>query len=82
MLGTDELVVYSLVSWANPLRRQKDLALVLRQHPTRKPDDLHESEAILDYNFISKMIETLVDLLPAIRNLNSGAFTFSSCFEK
>ena len=68
MLGTDELVEYSLVSWANSLQRQKDLALVLRQHPTRKPDDLHDIEAMLDNNFISKTIETLFDLLPAIRN--------------
>ena len=67
MLGTDELVEYSLVSWANSLQRPKNLALVHRQHPTRKPDDLHDIEAMLDYNFISKMIETFFDLLPAIR---------------
>ena len=68
MLGTDELVGYSLVSWANSLQRQKDLAVVLRQHSNRKPDDLHGIEAVLDYNFLSKMIETLSDLLPAIRS--------------
>ena len=68
MLGTDELVEYSLVSWANSLQRQKDLAAVLRQHPTRKPDDLHDIEAMLDYHYILKLIEILFHLLPAIRN--------------
>lgn len=68
MLGTDELVEYSLVNWANSLQRQKDLAAVLRQHPTRKPDDLHDIEAMLDYDYILKMIEILFHLLPAIRN--------------
>ena len=68
MLGTDELVESSLVSWANSLQRQKDLAAVSRQHPTKKPDDLRVIEAMLDYNSISKSIETLFDLLPAIRS--------------
>ncbi len=68
MLGTDELVESSLVSWANYLQRQKDLAAVLRQHLTKNPDDLRDIEAMLDYNSISKTIETLFDLLPAIRS--------------
>ena len=68
MLGTDELVESSLVNWANSLQRQKDLAAVLRQHLTNKPDDLPDIEAMLDYNSISKTIETLFDLLPAIRS--------------
>ena len=68
MLGTDELLEYSLASWANSLQRQKDLAAVLRQHQTKKPDDLHDIEAMLDCNSISEIIETLLDLLPAILN--------------
>lgn len=68
MLGTDELVECSLVSWANSLQRRKDLAAVLGQHPTKRPDDLHEIEAMLDYNSISKTIESLFHLLPAIRS--------------
>ena len=68
MLGTDELVECSLVSWANSLQRQKDMAAVLRQHPDKGSDDLHEMEAMLDYNSISKTIESLFQLLPAIRS--------------
>ena len=68
MLGTDELVESSLVDWANFLQRQKNLAAVPREHLTREPGDLREIEAILDYNSISKTIETLFDLLPAIRS--------------
>ena len=62
MLSTDELLEYSLESWANCLRRQEDLATVLRHDPTRKPGDIYGIEAMLDYNFISKMIETLFNL--------------------
>ena len=68
MLGTDELVESSLVSWANFLQRQKDLAAVPRQYLTKKSDDLRDIEAMLDYNSISKTIETLFHLLPAIRS--------------
>lgn len=68
MLGTDELVESALVSWANFLQRQKDLAAVRREHLTTEPDDLRDIEAKLDYNSISKMIETLFNLLPAIRS--------------
>ena len=68
MLGTDELAEYSLVSWANSLQRQKDLAAVRRQQQTKKADDLHDTEAMLDYKSISQMIATLFHLLPAIRN--------------
>lgn len=66
--GTDELVEYSIENWANSLERQKDLAAVLRQHPTTERDYLYEVEAMEDYTFISKFIETLFNLLPAIRN--------------
>ena len=68
MLGTDELVESALVSWANFLQRQKDLAAVRREHLTKEPDDLRDIEAKLDYNSISKTIETLFRLLPAIRS--------------
>ena len=36
MLVTDELVEFSLTSWANCLQRQNDLAAVLRENPTKK----------------------------------------------
>ena len=68
MLGTDELVESALASWANFLQRQEDLAAVRREHLTREPDDLRDIEAMLDYNSISKTIETLFGLLPAIRS--------------
>ena len=68
MLGTDELVESALASWANFLQRQKDLAAVSREHSTREEDDLRDIEAMLDYNSISKTIELLFGLLPAIRS--------------
>ena len=39
-----------------------------REDLSKEPDDLRDSEAMLDYNSISKKIEILFNLLPAIRN--------------
>ena len=59
MLGTDELVESALVSWANSLQRQRDLAAVPREDLSKKPDELRDIEAMLDYNSMSKTIEIL-----------------------
>lgn len=68
ILGTEELLEYSLESWANSLQVQNELALLRGQHPASEPDSLHDMEAILDYNFIKTWIDRLFSLLPAIRN--------------